>query len=53
MTAKVEFCTGLERYKDDILMTFGFQDNCSYIIRINRDKLEECIYNKLKNEKFE
>ena len=42
---KVEFCTGLERYKDDFLMTFGFQDNCSYIIKINKDKLMYIIKN--------
>ena len=50
MTAKVEFCIGLAQYKNDILITFGFQDNCSYILKINRDKLEELIYDKLKSE---
>ena len=52
MTAKVEFCIGLAKYKNDILISFGFQDNCSYIIRINRDKLEQLIYNKLKDDNF-
>jgi len=49
MTAKVEFCIGLAKYKNDILITFGFQDNSSYIIKINKDKLEELIYDKLKS----
>jgi len=47
MTAKVEFCIGLAQYKNDILITFGFQDNSSYIIKINKDRLEELIYDKL------
>ena len=43
MTAKIEFCIGLAQYKDDILITFGFQDNSSYIIRINKNKLRKLI----------
>tara|TARA_Y100000814_G_scaffold286220_1_gene255015 strand:+ start:536 stop:2110 length:1575 start_codon:yes stop_codon:yes gene_type:complete len=49
MTAKVEFCISLVKYKNDILIAFGFQDNCSYIIKINRDKLEKLIYGNLYN----
>lgn len=48
MTAKIEFCIGLAQYKNDILITFGFQDNCSYIIKINKDRLNNLIYDKLK-----
>ena len=47
MTAKIEFFIGLAQYKDDILITFGFQDNSSYIIRINKDKLNDLINDKL------
>ena len=36
MTAKIEFCIGLTQYKDDILISFGYQDNSSYIIKINK-----------------
>ncbi len=43
MTAKIEFCIGLAQYKEDILITFGFQDNSSYIIRINKDELSDII----------
>ena len=50
MTGKIEFCIGLERYKNDILIVFGFQDNCSYIIKINKDKLKMIIYDVLKPE---
>ena len=51
MTAKVEFCIGLAEYCDDILITFGFQDNSSYIIRINKDSLDLLIRDKLLREK--
>ncbi len=50
MTAKIEFCIGLAQYKDDIIITFGFQDNCSYIIRICKANLERLINDKLKNK---
>jgi len=48
MTAKVEFCIGLAQYKNDIFISFGFQDNCSYIIKIKKDRLQDLIYDKLK-----
>ena len=47
MTAKIEFCIGLALYKQDILITFGFQDNCSFIVKINKDNLIDFIHNKL------
>tara|TARA_B100001094_G_scaffold169072_1_gene163517 strand:+ start:750 stop:1760 length:1011 start_codon:yes stop_codon:yes gene_type:complete len=50
MTSKVEFCIGLAQYKNDILISFGFQDNCSYIIKIKKDRLHDIIYDKLKNK---
>ena len=50
MTAKIEFCIGLAQYDDDIIITFGFQDNCSYLIKICKDNLKKLLYDKLKNE---
>ena len=47
MTGKIEFCIGLAQYKDNIIITFGFQDNASYILSINKDKLSELINNEL------
>ena len=52
MTAKIEFCIGLSQYKNDILISFGFQDNCSYLIRINKERLKDLIYDKLKDNKI-
>ena len=52
MTAKIEFCIGLAQYKDDILITFGFQDNSSYIIRINKHKLSNIIENRLNDSRY-
>ena len=50
MTGKIEFCIGLERYKDDILIVFGFQDNGSYLVKINDKSLKDLIINVLKHE---
>lgn len=36
MDAHVEFCIGMCKHKnDDILMTFGFQDNAAYLLKTN------------------
>ena len=36
MGAKIEFITGMCKYGDDILISFGFQDNASYLIKLNQ-----------------
>lgn len=36
MNAKIEFACGLARYGGDLLITFGFQDNASYVLRCSR-----------------
>jgi hypothetical protein len=50
MTGKIEFCIGLERYEDDIFIVFGFQDNGSYLVKINDKSLKDLIINVLKHE---
>lgn len=34
MDGEIEFCCGLAEWKEDWLVTFGFQDNAAYILRI-------------------
>lgn len=45
MTGEIEFCCGAAFYKGDFLISFGFQDNCAYILRIPKD-----VFYKLLNE---
>jgi len=42
MHGRIEFCCGLASYKDDFLITFGFQDNGAYLFKMPKkifDKL--------------
>ena len=43
MGAKIEFCCGLTPYQDDYLMTFGFQDNASYLLRVPKETVKNFI----------
>ena len=43
MDAKIEFSCGMARYKNDFIITFGFQDNIAYIAKISETGLEEFI----------
>lgn len=36
MNIKIEFCCGLAEYKDDYLISFGVQDNASYILKVSK-----------------
>tara|TARA_B100000927_G_C16425412_1_gene453214 strand:- start:162 stop:1202 length:1041 start_codon:yes stop_codon:yes gene_type:complete len=50
MTGRIEFCIGMDRLNDEILIAFSFQDNGSYIIRIKEENLKEFIQDVLKEE---
>jgi hypothetical protein len=34
MAAGVEFCCGMAEYRDEILISFGYQDNAAFILRL-------------------
>lgn len=34
MSGLIEFCTGLAQYKDDILITFGYEDSTAYLLKV-------------------
>ena len=43
MAADVEFCCGAAFYKDSLLLSFGFQDNCAFILKIPQRLLDELL----------
>jgi hypothetical protein len=43
LNMKVEFCCGLAEYKDSYLITFGAQDNASYILKLSKNIVEDFI----------
>jgi predicted GH43/DUF377 family glycosyl hydrolase len=44
MGAKIEFACGMTKYRDSYLITFGFQDNCAYLLKVPEKFLENFIY---------
>jgi hypothetical protein len=44
MNAHVEFAVGMCEYKNDYLITFGFQDNAAYLLKVPQKYVEEYIY---------
>jgi hypothetical protein len=43
LDAKIEFVCGMAKYKKDYLITFGFQDNAAFILRVPQKLIEEMI----------
>ena len=43
LEGKIEFACGMAKYKNDYLISFGFQDNAAYILRVPGHILEEFI----------
>jgi hypothetical protein len=37
LEGEIEFAVGMTEYKEDYLITFGFQDNASYLLRVNKE----------------
>lgn len=44
MNARIEFACGLAQKDDTFLITFGYQDNCAYILEMPVKFLEEMLY---------
>jgi hypothetical protein len=43
MGGHIEFAVGMAPYKDDFLITFGFQDNGAYLLRVPQQVVEDFI----------
>lgn len=43
MEGKIEFACGLSKYQDSYLITFGFQDNAAYILKVPEKIMEDFI----------
>lgn len=44
MKADIEFCCGAAFYKDDLLVSFGYQDNCAFILTIPKEILDQFLW---------
>jgi hypothetical protein len=40
MDAFIEFCCGADFYKDNLLISFGYQDNCAYVLKMPIDLID-------------
>lgn len=43
MGGEVEFVSGATRHKDGILLSFGFQDSCAFLLELSKKAIEELI----------
>jgi hypothetical protein len=50
LDARIEFCAGAAVYNDDLLITFGFQDNAAFILRTPKLIVEDLILEALNYE---
>lgn len=44
MDGEIEFCCGLEKKSDEFIITFGFQDNAAYLLRMPETYLNDMIW---------
>jgi hypothetical protein len=50
LDARVEFVAGAAKYGDDLLISFGFQDNAAFILRTPKRVVEDLILEALAYE---
>jgi hypothetical protein len=50
LDARIEFCVGAARYQDDLLLSFGFQDNAAFVLRVPQLVVEDMIMEALAYE---
>lgn len=46
MNGNIEFCCGMCEYNSDIIVSFGFQDNCAFIIKFNKELIDSILNEK-------
>lgn len=44
LNAAIEFAVGMCEYGDDYLMTFGYQDNAAYLLRVSKEFVKQYIF---------
>jgi hypothetical protein len=44
LEANIEFAVGMCEYKNDYLITFGFQDNAAYLLKVSKQFVENYIF---------
>lgn len=44
LSAEIEFAVGMCEYKNDYLITFGFQDNAAYLLKVPQDFVNDFIF---------
>lgn len=44
LNAEVEFAVGMCEYGDDYLITFGFQDNAAYLLKVSQKVVKDFIF---------
>jgi len=44
LEGEIEFAVGMCEYGDDYLITFGFQDNAAYLVRVNQEFVKNYIF---------
>ncbi len=44
LRGEIEFAVGMAEYNDDYLITFGFQDNAAYLLRVSKDVVIDYIF---------
>ena len=49
LDGKIEFCAGAAKYGDDLLLTFGFQDNAAFILQVPKNVVNELVQEALSN----
>jgi hypothetical protein len=50
LDARIEFCVGAARLGDDLLLSFGFQDNAAFVLRVPKLVVEDMIMEALAYE---
>ena len=43
LDGRIEFCVGAAKMGEDLLLSFGFQDNCAFVLRVPKLVVEDLI----------
>jgi hypothetical protein len=50
LDARIEFAAGAAKHNNDLLISFGFQDNAAFVLKVTKDVIDEMIQEALSYE---
>lgn len=47
MSSEIEFCCGMTKKENDVYISFGYQDNAAFVVKVDETSIQDFIYDRV------